>query len=105
MSQHLAHNVFFTLKDPSPARIDALVAACHKYLKRHPGVVYFAAGTLVPELDRPVNDRAFHVGLHVVFDSKASHDLYQGAPDHLTFIEEQKPQWAQVRVFDSYVES
>lgn len=102
MSQ-LAHNVYFTLEDASPAKVQGLVAACHKYLKDHPGVVFFAAGTVVNELARPVNDRMFHVALHVVFQDKAAHDVYQTAPDHLKFIEENKPNWRNVRVFDSYV--
>lgn len=99
----LAHNVYFTLEDASPAKMDSLVAACQKYLKNHPGVVFFAAGTVANEFARPVNDRMYHVALHVVFKDKASHDLYQVAPDHLTFIEENKPNWRNVRVFDSYV--
>ncbi len=100
---HLAHNVFFTLTDASPAAQQKLVDACHQYLKGHPGEVYFSAGTLVPDLARPVNDRSFHVGLHVVFDSRQSHDAYQAHPRHIQFIEENKPNWASVRVFDSYV--
>jgi hypothetical protein len=99
----LSHDVYFTLSDASPAAIDSLVAACHKYLKNHPGVMFYAAGGLVEELNRPVNQRDFHVALHVVFDGKASHDAYQTAADHLKFIAEQKPNWKQVRVFDSYV--
>ncbi|MFG0335735.1 MAG: Dabb family protein [Maioricimonas sp. JB049] len=97
----LVHNVYFTLKDDSPEAVDRLVAACHKYLKDHPGVVFFAAGTIAEDLDRPVNDRMADVGLHVVFEDRASHDTYQTARDHLTFIEEQKANWKQVRVFDS----
>lgn len=99
----LAHNVYFTLNQPTLANIDHMVAACHKYLKDHPGVVFFAAGTCIDDLARPVNDRMFHVALHVVFDSRASHDAYQTAPSHLQFIEENKPSWRQVRVFDSDV--
>jgi len=101
----LAHNVYFTLNDASDAAEQALVDSCKKYLKDHPGVVFFACGTLQPELQRPVNDRAFDVALHVVFDSLASHDLYQDAPLHQKFIEENKPNWKQVRVFDSAVGS
>jgi hypothetical protein len=101
----LAHNVYFTLNDSSEAAKQALVAACKKYLVTHPGVVFFACGTLQPELQRPVNDRAFDVALHVVFDSLASHDAYQDAPDHHRFIEENRANWKQVRVFDSKVES
>lgn len=97
----LAHSVFFSLHDSSPAAIDALVVACKTYLDDHPGVVFFGVGTLNQELDRPVNDRDFDVALHVVFDSKASHDAYQVAPRHLQFIAENKPGWKKVRIFDA----
>ena len=97
----LAHKVFFTLKDKTPEARDKLVQACHKYLKDHPGVVYYGAGTRCEELDREVNDKDYDVGLIVVFDTKANQDLYQEAPDHLTFIEENKDAWASVRVFDT----
>lgn len=99
----LAHNVFFKLKDPTPANVDALVAACHKYLNVQAGIAFFAAGKLCAELTRPVNDLDWHVGLHLVFDSKASHDAYQDDPTHKQFIDENKPTWDKVRVFDSYV--
>jgi hypothetical protein len=99
----LAHSVFFSLNDKSPAAIQAMVDACKKYLTDHPGVVFFAAGTLNHELNRPVNDLGFDVALHVVFDSKAAHDAYQVAPRHQQFIQENKPNWKQVRVFDADV--
>ncbi len=99
----LAHNVFFTLTDSSEAKIDELVAACQKYLSGHPGTAFFAAGGLVPDLNRPVNDMEFHVALHVIFDSREAHDQYQVAERHLQFIEENKGNWAKVRVFDSNV--
>jgi hypothetical protein len=101
--QMLAHNVFFTLKDRSPEAKKRLVDACKKYLSKHPGTVFFAAGTLCEELDRPVNDRDFDVGLHVIFKTKADQDRYQDAPLHLQFIAENKDNWSKVRVFDSLV--
>lgn len=101
----LSHSVYFSLHDDSPAAIEALVAACKKYLANHPGVVFFSAGTLTQDLARPVNDRDFHVALHLVFDSRAAHDQYQTAPSHLKFIEEYKPNWSRVRVFDADVEN
>ena len=101
----LAHNVYFTLKDDSAETQETLVAACHKYLKDHPGVVFFAAGTLASDLTREVNDRAFHVALHVIFQDRASHDAYQTADTHQQFIEENKTNWKEVRVFDSNVTS
>jgi hypothetical protein len=99
----LAHNVFFKLKDPTDANAEALVAACKQYLNVQAGIVFFAAGRLCKELDRPVNDRDWDVGLHLVFDSKDAHDRYQDDPQHVRFVEENKPTWAAVRVFDSYV--
>src|SRR5262249_50599735 len=52
----IAHNVYFSLKDNSPASKKKLVAACKKYLDKHPGEVFFAAGTLAEEFNRSVND-------------------------------------------------
>lgn len=80
-----------------------LVEACHKYLKGHPGVVFYSAGVLAEDLKRSVNDLNFDVALHLVFNDKASQDKYQDAPRHLEFIEKNKSLWKSVRVFDSYV--
>ena len=99
----LGHMVYFTLKDKSPAAIEKMVEACQKYLTGHAGTVFFAAGTLVPDLARPVNQLDFDVALQVVFDSRESHDAYQVHPRHLQFIEENKPGWERVRVFDANV--
>ena len=86
------------------AAAEKLVEACKKYLVRHPGVIFFAAGTLCRELERPVNDRDFDVALHVIFKDKASHDAYQTAASHRQFIDENKASWKKVRVFDSLVD-
>lgn len=99
-SMLLVHNVYFSLNESTPANRQKLVEACKKYLSDHSGTVFFAAGT-VADLDRPVNDRDFDVGLHVIFKDRASHDAYQVAPTHLKFIEENKATWKKVRVFDS----
>ena len=101
----LAHNVFFTLKDASHEARRALVAACHKYLTGHEGTVFYAAGVLEKDLTRDVNDLAFDVALHVIFENRKAHDAYQKAPRHLQFIEENRANWAKVRVFDSLVGS
>jgi hypothetical protein len=99
----LAHNVYFALNDNSPAGVDAMLAASDKYLTGHPGVVFFAVGTLATELSRPVNDRDFDVVLQVVFESMAAHDLYQQSERHKVFIAETKGNWKKVRVFDAIV--
>ncbi len=97
----LAHMVYFALKDKSPESIQRHVDACKKYLDGHEGVTLFAVGTRTPDLNRPVNDKEFDVGLHVVFADRASHDKYQTHPSHIAFIEETKPTWASARVFDA----
>jgi hypothetical protein len=99
----LSHDVYFTLKDDSPQARQQLVAGCEKYLSRHPGVVWFAAGTVADEFQRDVNDREFDVVLHVVFKDKASHDQYQVSADHVKFVEEFSGNWEKVRVFDSWL--
>jgi stress responsive alpha/beta barrel protein len=99
----LSHMVYFTLKVRNAAAVEKLIAACRKYLTGHPGTVFFAAGTLVPDLNRPVNQTDFDVALNVIFDSREAHDAYQQEPRHIQFIEENKPNWERVRVFDAYV--
>jgi quinol monooxygenase YgiN len=96
----LVHNVYFKLKESNETNQQKLVDACDKYLSDHPGTVFYAAGT-VSDLDRPVNDRDWDVGLHVIFKDQAAHDAYQDAPKHLKFIDENKDTWAKVRVFDT----
>jgi hypothetical protein len=99
----LAHMVFFTLKEDTQAKREALVAACQKHLSDHEGTVYFSAGAICEELARDINDRDFDVALHLVFADKAAHDKYQTHPRHLKFVDENKQLWTKVRVFDSYV--
>ena len=99
----MVHDVFFTLNDNSDAAVQKLIGDCYKYLKDHDGVVFFAAGPRAAEYQRPVNDSEFDVALTVVFKDKSYHVKYQTAEDHLKFIAENKPNWKQVRVFDSLV--
>jgi len=101
----MSHDVYFTLEDNSAAAKDALIAACHKYLSGHPGTIWFAAGARGEEFQRDVNDQGFDVALHLVFKDKAAHDQYAEHERHLKFIELTKPNWKQVRVFDSYIDA
>ena len=102
--ENIAHMVYFSLKDNSPKAKAKLIEACKKYLSKHPGTVYFSAGTLAEEYKRPVNDRDFDVALHLVFKDRAAHDAYQDAPLHKQLIEENKDNWKKVRVFDAAVQ-
>ena len=100
----IVHDVYFALHDSSPETRSQLIAACRKYLTDHPGTVYFGVGVVAEEMKRPVNDRDWDVGLHVIFKTQADHDTYQAHPRHIQFIEENKPNWKKVRVFDTAVE-
>jgi hypothetical protein len=97
----LAHMVYFTLKDRTPAARQGLVEACKKYLTDHPGTMHFSVGVLADAYRREVNDRDFDVALHLVFRDAATHDAYQTASRHEQFIAENKANWAKVRVFDA----
>lgn len=99
----LAHMVYFSLKDNSADAKKKLVAACDKYLSKHPGEVFYGTGTRCEDLDRAVNDKDFDVALHIVFANRAAHDKYQDAPRHKQFIDENKDNWTKVRVFDAVV--
>ncbi|MHC4694175.1 MAG: Dabb family protein [Planctomycetota bacterium] len=99
----LVHDVYFTLNDNSDVAQAKLVRDCYKYLSKHPGVVFFAAGGRVEEHERDVNICDWDIGLHIVFENKDYHDQYQKAPDHYKFIEENKENWKSVRVFDSFI--
>jgi hypothetical protein len=100
----LSHSVYFALKDNSAESKKKLVDACKKHLTKHPGEVFFAAGTLADDLKREVNDREFDVALIIVFKDKAAHDTYQEAKRHHDFIAENKDNWKKVRVFDAIVD-
>jgi Stress responsive A/B Barrel Domain len=97
----IVHNVFFTLKDASPKAKEKLIEACKKHLTKHPGEIHFYAGPLAEDFKREVNDRDFDVALTIVFQDRKAHDLYQDAPRHKQFIDENKDNWKKVRVFDS----
>ena len=100
----LSHDVYFTLKASTPEAKKKLVDACKKYLSKHTGEVFFAAGTRAEDLKREVNDQDFDVALHIVFKDAASQEKYQDAERHTQFIEENKDAWKKVRVFDSMVD-
>jgi len=99
----LAHMVYFTLSEPTDENIERLIQSCQEHLTGHPGTVLYAAGRLTPDLDRPVNDREFHVALQLVFESRNAHDQYQVSQRHQSFIATNKDSWANVRIFDADV--
>ena len=68
----LSHSVYFALKEPTPEARQKLVDSCKQRLSQHPGVVYFAAGTLCDEVKGGLNVRDFDVVLLMVFSRPRS---------------------------------
>ncbi len=100
----LAHMVFFTLKDQSKSAVDAFVKSCHDNLGDIEGVTYFSVGVRAEDSDEgAVSVKDFDVALHAVFKNKAAKEAYLVDPRHLKFVEENRSQFAKVRVFDSYL--
>ena len=99
------HNVYFSLKNASPEAMQSLVDDCTQYLSQQAGIESFSCGILESDLDRDVNDRDFDVSLHILFETRAAHDAYQTEEQHGIFIERNKDNWANVRVFDTVIKS
>lgn len=95
----LMHSVYLTLKDPKPANIEHLLAECREHLTDYPGMTFFCCGTLA-DLERPVNDRLFDIGLHMIFADRAAHDDYLVHERHMKFKESNEASWRQYRVYD-----
>jgi hypothetical protein len=97
----LIHNVYFTLKDNSDKARQHLIDECYTYLSGISGIRSFYSGVLAEKNKRPVNDRDFDVGLHVVFEGQKAHDDYQASKPHHEFVERNSGNWENARVFDT----
>jgi len=95
------HCVFFTLK-PGTAKpeIDAQVAGGQELLANIPTVRHLETGRRDETMSRDVSVTDFDLGLVVLFDNKAGHDVYADHPLHLEYIKRHKAHWARIRVFD-----
>jgi hypothetical protein len=98
----LVHSVYWKLADDSPEAREKLMSACRKYLTGHAGTSYFSVATL-SSVDRPVSDRDYDVAVHIHFANRAAHDAYQVSERHVTFVNENKPNFKVTRIFDSVV--
>jgi hypothetical protein len=98
----LIHTVYFWLKPgTSTAERDRLVADCRELLGAIPSVRKLYAGPPAATEQRGVVDGSFGVGLTVLFDDLAGHDVYQPHPLHEKFIERNKAIWDRVVVYDA----
>ncbi|MBI5832044.1 MAG: Dabb family protein [Armatimonadetes bacterium] len=94
------HTVYFWLNDDAPAgAAEQIVADCREYLAKIESVRQLWAG-LPAMTPRDVVDNSYGVGLTVVFDDAAGHDVYAPHPLHNEFIARNKASWARVQVYD-----
>lgn len=94
------HTVYFWLKEGTPnAATEQLIADCKKFLGDIPTVKHLWAGrpAMTP---RDVVDNSYGVGLTVVLEDSAGHDVYQIHPLHKEFIARNKEHWKRVQVYD-----
>ena len=94
------HAVYFWLNPGAPeAARRQLAADCTTYLGEIPTVRHLWAGrpAMTP---RDVVDNSYDVGLCVVLDDAAGHDVYQEHPLHKEFITRNKPNWKRVQIYD-----
>ena len=94
------HVVYFWTKEGTPDLAkQQLVEDCRKYLGDIPTVRHLWTGrpAMTP---RDVVDNSYDVGLCVVLDDSAGHDVYQEHPLHKEFIARNKPNWKRVQVYD-----
>ena len=94
------HTVYFWMQEGAPAAArEQLVNDCRTYLAKIPTVRHLWAG--VPAMTpRDVVDNSYAVGLTVVLDDDAGHDVYQIHELHKEFIARNKPNWKRVQIYD-----
>ena len=80
------HTVYFWLTENAPpTACEQLVRDCKQILGKIPTVLHLFAGppAMTP---RDVVDNSYAIGLTVILDDSAAHEIYQKHPLHLDFI-------------------
>ena len=97
----LFHNVFFWLAEGSPADAAQRIAnGCRKHLPEIPGVLRLTVGAPADADSTVPVDNSYAVALLVEFTDSAAHAAYEIHPDHLRFVDEYKPYFGRVVVYD-----
>ncbi len=99
----IIHSVFFWLK---PELSDADRAAFFtglETLRGIAGVQTLHTGRPAPIPPRPVVDASYTAALSITFADVAAHDAYQADPIHQKFLENFRPWFAKVQIYDATV--
>lgn len=97
----LVHAVYFWLNEDAPAdEASKLAQGCRTLLGKVPTVRHLWAGGPAQTPRREIIDDSYDVGLCVVLDDMAAHDVYQEHPLHKEFIVRHKMHWKRVQIYD-----
>ena len=77
----------------------AMIDYAHKQMPAIPSVRHVWAGHPVASA-REVVDSSYDLGLCVIFDDQAEHDVYQVHDLHQKFVQQFSSHWTKVKVFD-----
>jgi hypothetical protein len=94
------HVVLFWLKPLAPPETKPqMIDDCASLLAKIPGVRTITTG--VPAMTpRPIVDNSYQVGLCVILDDSAAHDVYQSHPLHKEFLDKFRQHWQDLKVYD-----
>lgn len=96
----LVHSVFFWLKTDVSEQQRECFESQLESLKTVESAQAVYVGT-PSTTDRPVVDRSYDYSLTVMFDDMTAHDAYQVAPAHKIFLENCKPMFDKVLIYDA----
>lgn len=93
--------VFFWLNEEATDQDKAdMKKDCLEDLAAIPGVRHIWAGKPAGT-PRDVVDNSYDLGLIVVLDDAAGHDVYQEDPRHVAFVQKYKPLFNKIQVYDT----
>jgi len=95
----LIHSVYFWLKPELSTEELAAFEEGLRSLAAIDTVKTIHIGKPVPS-DRPVVESSYTYGLIIGFDDQQGLDTYQVHPVHVAFVEQFKPYWTAIKVFD-----
>ena len=82
-----------------PEAVAKTVTDCREMLARIPTVRHLWVGPPA-NTPRAVVDNSYTLGLLIVYDDRAGHDVYQPHALHQEFIARNKEHWARVQIYD-----
>jgi hypothetical protein len=96
----IAHHVLFWLKADTTDEQKAAFRKSLETLENVETVKNFHVGTPAP-IDRAVVDTTYTFSLILFFEDMAGHDVYQVHPVHKAFLDEFRPLFDKVVIYDA----